>query len=243
VAGRHQPRWVEPMLATLTHDYFSDPDWIYELKLDGVRCLTFKRGDDVRMLSRNKIDRAAFYPSIAKALARQTHDFVIDGEVAAVKGGRTSFGLLQQAYRMKVPIVYFVFDIIYLDGKKVARNGVLERKAILKKALSWRKPLQLVDHITGDGEHYYAAACAQGLEGVIAKRAAAPYVHGRSKDWLKFKCSNEQEFVICGFTDPQGSRAEFGALLIGYYEGKELRYAGKVGTGFDASCFDRWRRR
>ncbi|MGH2756850.1 MAG: non-homologous end-joining DNA ligase [Actinomycetota bacterium] len=223
------------MLATLTHDYFSDPDWIFELKLDGVRCLTFKQGNDVRMLSRNKIDRSGHYPAIAKAIARQTHDFVIDGEVAAIRGGRTSFALLQQAYRMKVPIVYFVFDIVYLDGKKVARHSLLERKAMLKKALSWRKSLQFVDHITGDGEDYHAAACEQGLEGVIAKRAASRYVHGRSNEWLKFKCTNEQELVIGGYTDPQGSRAAFGALLVGYYEGKQLRYAGKVGTGFDAA--------
>jgi len=223
------------MLATLTRDYFSDPEWIFEPKLDGVRCLAFKNGDDVRLLSRNKLDRSPFYPSIAKTIARQAHDFVIDGEVAAVEDGRTSFSLLQQGHRMKVPILYFVFDIVYLDGTNLARKNVLERKAALKKALSWRKPLQFVDHITGDGEDYYQAACAQGLEGVIAKRAASRYVHGRSREWLKFKCSNEQEFVIGGYTDPRGTRAAFGALLVGYYESKELRYAGKVGTGFDAA--------
>ena len=233
MARRKQPRWVEPMLATLTDDYFSHPDWLFEPKLDGVRCLAFKEADEVRLLSRNKLDLSQVYAPVAKAIGRQTHDFVIDGEVAAVKDGRTSFALLQQARRMKVPIMYFVFDIIFVDGKDVTRLGVLERKGLLKRSLSWRRPLRFVDHIVGDGEDYYNAACAEGLEGVIAKRIASRYVHGRSKDWLKFKCSYEQEFVIGGYTDPQRSRVGFGALLVGYYEGNELRYAGKVGTGFN----------
>ena len=221
------------MLATLTGEYFSDPDWIFEPKLDGVRCLAFKDGDEVRLLSRNKLDLSQMYAPVAAAIGRQSQDFVIDGEVAAVKDGRTSFALLQQARRMKVPIMYFVFDIIFVEGKDVTRNDVLERKSLLKSSLSWRRPLRFVDHVVGDGAEYYNAACAEGLEGVIAKRIDSRYVHGRSKEWLKFKCSNEQEFVIGGYTDPQRSRVAFGALLVGYYEGKELRYAGKVGTGFN----------
>ena len=221
------------MLATLTGEYFSDPDWIFEPKLDGVRCLAFKDGDEVRLLSRNKLDLSQMYAPVAAAIGRQSQDFVIDGEVAAVKDGRTSFALLQQAQRMKVPIMYFVFDIIFVEGKDVTRNDVLERKSLLKSSLSWRRPLRFVDHVVGDGAEYYNAACAEGLEGVIAKRIDSRYVHGRSKEWLKFKCSNEQEFVIGGYTDPQRSRVAFGALLVGYYEGKELRYAGKVGTGFN----------
>jgi bifunctional non-homologous end joining protein LigD len=230
--SRKQPRWVEPMLATLTDEYFSDPGWIFEPKLDGVRCLAFKDGDEVRLLSRNKLDLSYVYATVSKALGRQAHDFVIDGEIAAVKDGRTSFALLQQARRMKVPIMYYVFDIVFVDGKRVTSHDVLERKALLKGSLSWRRPLRFVKHVVGDGENYFDAACAQGLEGVIAKRITSRYVHGRSKEWLKFKCSNEQEFVIGGYTEPQRSRVAFGALLIGYYEGKELRYAGKVGTGF-----------
>jgi bifunctional non-homologous end joining protein LigD len=223
------------MLATLTNDYFSDPDWIFEPKLDGVRCLAFKDGDDVRLLSRNKLDLSQVYPTVSKALGRQAHDFVIDGEIAAVKDGHTSFALLQQARRMTVPIMYFVFDIAFVDGKRVTSETVLERKALLKDSLSWRRPLRFVDHVVGDGEDYFNAACAQGLEGVIAKRITSRYVQGRSKEWLKFKCSNEQEFVIGGYTEPRSTRIGFGALLVGYYEGKDLRYAGKVGTGFGAT--------
>lgn len=223
------------MLATLTNDYFSDPAWIFEPKLDGIRCLAFKDGDDVRLLSRNKLDLSHVYATVSKALARQVHDFVIDGEIAAVKDGRTSFALLQQARRTTVPIMYFVFDIIFVDGKRVTSNDVLERKALLRASLSWRRPLRFVEHVVGDGEDYYEAACAEGLEGVIAKRISSRYGHGRSKEWLKFKCSNEQEFVIGGYTEPQGSRIAFGALLVGYYDGNELRYAGKVGTGFGAT--------
>ena len=231
---RKRLRWVNPMLATLTHDYFSDPAWIFEPKLDGVRCLAFKSGDDVRLMSRNKLDLSDVYAGVTQALGRQAHDFIVDGEIAAVSDGRTSFALLQQARRMKVPITYFVFDVVSIDGKSMTRKQVLERKALLKKALSWRKPLRYVDHVVADGEAYLEAACEEGLEGVIAKRIASHYVQGRSKDWLKFKCSNEQEFVIGGYTDPQRSRVGFGALLIGYYERNQLRYAGKVGTGFNA---------
>ena len=228
-------RWVDPMLATLTREYFSDPDWIFEPKLDGVRCLAFKSGDDVQLMSRNKLDLSAAYGGVAQAIGRQSHDFVVDGEIAAVKDGRTSFGLLQQARRMKVPIHYFIFDVLSIDNEDVTKRPVLERKGLLKKALSWRKPLRFVDHVVGEGEASLEAACEQGLEGVIAKRISSSYVQGRSKEWLKFKCANEQEFVIGAYTDPQGSRIGFGALLIGHYEDGELRYAGKVGTGFNQS--------
>lgn len=221
------------MLATLTRDYFSDPDWVYEPKLDGIRCLAFKRGENVRLMTRNKLDRTASFPKVAAALAKQEGDFIVDGEIAALQGDRTSFSLLQQSHRSDVDITYFVFDVLFIDGKDTTKLDLLSRKAILKKALKWRKPLSFVAHIEEEGEAYFAEACKRGWEGLIAKRAAAPYTKGRSKDWLKFKCSNEQELVIGGYTDPQGARTHFGALLVGYYEGKEFRYAGKVGTGYD----------
>lgn len=221
------------MLATLTRDYFSDPDWVFEPKLDGIRSLAFKRGSQVKLLSRNKLDLTSAYPKVAQAVGAQDGDFVLDGEIAAISGDHTSFSMLQQARRMKVPIVYFVFDILHLDGRDLTQLPLVARKSILKKSVSWRRPLSFVAHVEGDGEAYLREACRKGWEGLIAKRAAAPYSEGRSKDWLKFKCSNEQEFVIGGYTDPQGARHAFGALLVGYYEGSELRYAGKVGTGFD----------
>ncbi|HWC13914.1 MAG TPA: non-homologous end-joining DNA ligase [Actinomycetota bacterium] len=222
------------MLATLTRDPFSDPDWVYEPKLDGIRCLAFKKRDGVKLLSRNRLDLTGSYRKVAAALAKQEGDLIVDGEIAAVEGDHTSFALLQQAKRTSVPVVYFVFDVIYLDGRDVTRRPLLERKALLKKALRWRAPLSFVNHIEEEGETYYREACKKGWEGLIAKRAASAYTKGRSKEWLKFKCSNEQELVIGGFTDPQGARHSFGALLVGYYDGDELRYAGKVGTGYDS---------
>ena len=221
------------MKATLTKDYFSDPEWIYEPKLDGIRCLAFKRGSEVRLLSRNKLDLTGSYPSVVDVLARQKHDVILDGELAAVAGGRTSFSLLQQARRQEVPVFYFVFDIVFDDDRDTRKLPLLERKVILEKALKWRPPLHLVEHVETEGEAYLKAACKNGLEGVIAKRATSVYSGARSKDWLKFKCSNEQEFVVGGFTDPQGARSGFGALLVGYHERGKLRYAGKVGTGYN----------
>lgn len=221
------------MLATLTRDYFSDPDWVYEPKLDGIRCLAFKRGSEVRLMTRNKLDRTASFPRVAEALSSQQGDFIIDGEVAALEGDRTSFSLLQQSHRAKVAITYFVFDILFVDGQDLTRKDLLTRKSVLQKSLRWRKPLSFVKHIEEEGEAYLEEACKRGWEGLIAKRAAAPYTKGRSKDWLKFKCSNEQELVIGGFTAPQGARKHFGALLVGYYDEDGLHYAGKVGTGYN----------
>lgn len=221
------------MKATLTKTYFSDPDWIFEPKLDGIRCLAFKKGREVRLLSRNRLALDDAYPHVVEAIARQRSDLVLDGEVAAMTKGRTSFGLLQQARRQDVSVRYFVFDIPFLDGRDLRGLPLRERKAALNGALRWEEPLVPVEVIEEAGEAFFEAACNQGLEGVIAKRADSPYAGARSKDWLKFKCSNEQEFVVVGFTDPQGARVGFGALLVGYYEGDELRYAGKVGTGYD----------
>lgn len=224
------------MLATLTREYFSDPDWLFEPKLDGIRCLAYKRGSQVRLLSRNKLDLTAAYPAVVDSLKKErAATLVLDGEIAAIKDGVTSFSLLQQARRQKVAVVYFVFDLIYVDGYDVTGVKLRDRKDLLEKALIWKGPVSFVSHIEEDGEEFYEAACAQGWEGAIAKYAPGKYVSGRSKDWLKFKCSNEQEFVIGGYTDPQGQRTAFGALLVGHYENGELRYAGKVGTGYDAA--------
>jgi bifunctional non-homologous end joining protein LigD len=233
---------MEPMLATLTEKRFSDPGWIFEPKLDGVRCLAFRKGAAVRLLSRNQLSMNGRYPEVAEALGRQeADDFVVDGEVVAFEGNRTSFGRLQgrmqlrdpeMARRTRVAIFYYVFDVLHVNGHDVTRLGARQRKGILRKLLSFRDPIRLTPHRNADGVAYWQEACRKGWEGVIAKRADAPYVHQRSGDWLKFKCVNEQEFVIGGYTDPKGSRKGFGALLIGYYRGNDLAFAGKVGTGF-----------
>lgn len=227
-----QPAWVEPMLATLTKDYFSDPGWVFEPKLDGIRCIAYKRGSKVKLLSRNRLDLTPTYLAVAAALAAQRADFVADGEVAAVKGEVTSFSLLQQVHRQQVPVVYFCFDLLHLDGYDLTGLPLTVRKDLLAGSLELDEPLRYVSHVEEEGEAYYREACKRGWEGLIAKRAAGRYVKGRSKDWLKFKCAFEQELVVGGFTDPDGARSHFGALLLGYYEGKDLRYAGKVGTGF-----------
>ncbi len=239
-----QPDWLEPELATLTRDRFSDPAWLYERKLDGERCLSFRSGDQVRMMTRNQKEVSANYPEIAAALREQgSQDFIIDGEIVAFQGSETSFELLQSRIHVtspgpqllrKVPVFYYIFDVLYAGDRDVRPRPLRERKDVLSSLLSFDDPLRFTEHRDTEGEAFYAEACQAGWEGLIAKLADSPYRAGRSKDWLKFKCETNQEFVIGGWTDPQRSRVAFGALLLGYYDpdGK-LAYAGKVGTGFD----------
>jgi bifunctional non-homologous end joining protein LigD len=227
------PAWVEPMKAVLTEERFSSGEWIYERKLDGIRCLAFRHGREVRLLSRNKLSLNERFRDIASALhAGAAVDCVLDGEVVAFAGGKTSFERLQQRGERPVSIFYYIFDLLYLDGNDVRPLSTRSRKRLLKDAVVVGGPLRSTTHRNRDGEAYYAEACRRGWEGLIAKRADAPYTGGRSRDWLKFKCSAEQELVIGGFTAPRGSRTELGALLLGYYDAGRLRYAGKVGTGF-----------
>jgi DNA ligase D-like protein (predicted ligase) len=240
---RKHPDWVQPMLATLTDEPFSDPDWIYEPKLDGVRCLAFRHGDRVRLLSRNRKSQNAFYPELVEAIAAQKpRDFVVDGEVVAFRDSVTSFSRLQQrmkiadpgeALRTSVPVYYYLFDIVHLNGRDTTRLDLRERKSLLERAITFRDPVRFSAHRDAEGEAYLAEACRKGWEGLIAKRADSTYVRQRSRDWLKFKCVARQEFVVGGWTDPQGGRVGLGALLVGVYDNRDLRYAGKVGTGYD----------
>jgi DNA ligase D-like protein (predicted ligase) len=238
------PTNVPAMLATLTERRFSDPAWIFERKLDGVRCLARRTADgQVRLLSRNDKDMSRSYPEVTVAIAEQAEvELVVDGEVVAFDGRRTSFERLQgrlgltdpdAALATGIPVFYYVFDVLYVDGCDVRRLPLLTRKKLLRSVVSFADPLRFTAHRREAGEEAFRAACARGDEGVIAKRAAAPYAGGRSKDWLKFKCVRDQELVIGGWTEPKGSRAVFGALLLGYYEDGTFVYAGKVGTGFD----------
>jgi bifunctional non-homologous end joining protein LigD len=243
-----QPSWLEPELATLTQDRFSDPAWLYERKFDGERCLAYRSGSRVRLLTRNQQQVNGTYPELATALeAQRDADFVVDGEVVAFDGDTTSFSLLQQrlgvhepgaALVSAVPVYYYLFDVLWADGRDVRALPLLERKQILHGLLSFADPLRYTEHRTEDGVGYYNYACASGWEGLVVKRGDAPYRAGRSRDWLKFKCQSNQEFVIGGYTDPKGSRVGFGALLLGYYDGDELVYAGKVGTGFSDALLD-----
>ena len=238
-----RPAHLEPMKAKLTDRRFSDPDWFFERKLDGVRCLAFGGDGGVRLRSRTDRVLNASYPELVEALDEQgIGDFVADGEIVAFSGGITSFSRLQarmhvadpeRARRTGVAVYLYLFDLVYVDGHDLRQLANRARKRVLRRALSVGGPIRFLGHRNRDGEAVYADACRRGLEGVIAKRAASTYTGKRSGDWLKFKCGHEQELVIGGFTAPHGSRTDFGALLVGHYEGGRLIYAGKVGTGFD----------
>lgn len=243
------PDWRAPTLATLTDKRFSNPDWIFERKFDGMRCLAFRDGDGVRLLSRNRQPLNGTYPELVDALtAQHTSRFVTDGEVVAFDGRRTSFARLQGRLGITNPevarasgvrVFYYLFDVLHLDGKSTVEVPLIWRKKLLRKAIDFSGPLRFAPHRVEDGIAAYRAACERGDEGVIAKRADSTYDSGRSRNWLKFKCVHDQEFVVGGYTSPKGSRVDLGALLLGYYEGREFVYAGKVGTGFDEATLHR----
>jgi bifunctional non-homologous end joining protein LigD len=233
-----------PQLATLVKDAPSGDGWLHEIKYDGYRIGCRIRGSRVTLISRNGKDWTAAFPEIATAAAvLPTTDALLDGEVAIVlPDGRTSFQMLQNAFsgeRSRGTLIYFVFDLLRLDGERLTSRPLLERKARLKallgrlrKGSDARDRIRYADHVEGNGRAFYAQARKLGLEGIISKRAAEPYRPGRHGDWVKTKCVHQQEFVIGGFTEPEGARAGLGALLIGYYEGRRLIFSGKVGTGF-----------
>ena len=222
------------MKAVLTDEPFSDPNWVFERKLDGIRCLAHRGGGAVRLLSRTDRDMTAQFPELAEALeAEPSRDFVLDGEIVAFEGAVTSFGRLQRRGRERVPVFLYVFDLLRHEGRDLRALPLRERKSLLRRSLRFAGPVRFAPHRNERGEELFEDACRKGLEGLIAKRADSPYRSGaRSRDWLKLKCHAEQELVIGGFTAPKGSRTDFGALLVGYWEAGRLRYAGKVGTGF-----------
>jgi DNA ligase D-like protein (predicted ligase) len=222
------------MLATLTREPFSDEEWIFEPKLDGIRCLAFRKGRNINLYSRNRILLNTRYPELVRPLLKQrATEFIVDGEIVAIKKGISRFELLQKRMQAHVPVFYYLFDILYLEGHDLARLELRYRKELLRSAFSFQDPLRFSEHREKDGEAFFKQACIKGWEGIIGKRADAPYVHRRSPDWLKFKCENQQEFVIIGYTDPMGQRTGIGALLVGVYQKGKLLCAGKVGTGFD----------
>jgi len=227
----------EPQLATLVKTPPSGEEWLHEIKFDGYRIGCQVRGDRVTLTSRNGKDWTAAFPAIVDAARRiKSADVLLDGEVAAVlPDGRTSFQAMQQRDGVNATIVYFVFDLLHLEGERVARLPLAERKARLRKLLGagQKGRIRYSEHVLGSGEAILQEACRLGLEGIISKRSDLPSMTGRSDAWRKIKCSRRQEFVIGGFTDPQGARAGIGALLLGYYtpDGR-LAFAGRVGTGF-----------
>jgi DNA ligase D-like protein (predicted ligase) len=223
------------MKAVLTDERFCDPGWIFERKLDGIRCIAVRDGGPVKLWSRNDLPLNDRYPELAEALAEQpAKRFAIDGEVVAFAGSQTSFERLARRGRERVAVYLYAFDMLWLDGRDMRRLPLRRRKRLLRDALAWQDPLRFTSHRNRDGETLFHEACRKGWEGLIAKRADSQYVsRARSRDWLKLKCDRSQELVIGGYTAPKGSREELGALLLGYFDDGEFRYAGKVGTGFD----------
>jgi bifunctional non-homologous end joining protein LigD len=242
---RPQPTWMPPMLATLADDPPPVGGWIYEPKLDGVRVLVFASQGRVRLFSRNRKPLDAAYPELVEALSVAVRgDAVLDGEVVAIdpKRGVSSFALLQQrmqlrdavrAARSGVPVTLYLFDILHYEGFDLTGLPLVDRKSVLRDVVWYDDPIRFTPFRTSGSARMYRDACARGAEGIIAKRADSRYVGTRSPEWLKIKCVLQQEFVIGGYTEPQGSRERLGALLVGYYDGDVLRYAGKVGTGYD----------
>ena len=222
------PAFVTPMKAVLTADRPAGPQWVFERKLDGIRCLAVKDGAGTRLYSRNELRLDDRYGPLAAALdADPADNFVVDGEAVAFVGGRDRFGGGEGG-----ELFYYIFDVLFADGRDVRGLALEQRRAVLEGVLSWRDPLRMTEQTTGDGAALLVRACDDGWEGLIAKRLGTPYVSTRSRDWLKLKCTRAQELVIGGFTAPRGSRTDLGAVLVGHFEGDRLRYAGKVGTGF-----------
>jgi bifunctional non-homologous end joining protein LigD len=218
----HMPDWLEPMAATLTEERSLGPGWLYERKFDGIRLLAYKRGNAVELFSRNRLPQ--YLPSVAAAVAKlPVKDAILDGEVAW--DGTSG---------------YHVFDVLWLNGRMVTDLPLEDRRAILK-ALPFTAPLRRVALLKD--ENPWERARREGWEGVIAKRRGSLYEHRRSKQWLKLKVEASQELVVGGFTDPEGTRVGLGALLVGYYDGDDFVFAGKLGTGFNTKLLLDLRRR
>ncbi len=241
---RAHHHWVPPMLATLTEDYFSDPNWIYEEKFDGMRCIAMKKKGKVTLYSRNERNINHVFPEIVQDLEdRESKDYVVDGEIVSLnEEGVSSFSTLQNRMNVKdirnikgkIPkVYYYLFDMLYWDEYDLKGLPLIFRKQLLKHFFPFTSKVRYTTHVKEKGLALFKKAAKKGWEGIIAKRGNSHYVSKRSRDWLKFKCVIGQELVIGGYTNPQGSRKDFGALLVGYYDHKNrLHYAGKVGTGY-----------
>lgn len=238
------PEKVTPTLATLVEKPFSDPDWLFEVKLDGERALAWVRQGKLELRSRVARDITSQYPELAELPARLPFEqALLDGEIVALDaGGRSDFERLQRRMHVmkpsaalvrEVPVVYYLFDLLYADGYDLREAPLVERKDLLRRSVRWGDPIRYSDHQAGQGSELFELAKRQGLEGIIGKRALSPYPGARTAEWVKFKATREVDAVIGGWTAPRGSREQFGALLLGLYDDREvLRYIGSVGTGF-----------
>ena len=226
------PFHAQPMLATLVRQPFHNSGWVYEEKYDGYRILAYKEGTRITLFSRNAKDRTGTFAGIAKAVsALSARTLLLDGEVVAFdRRGVSRFQLLQN---LKTPPRFAAFDCLYKDGRDLRRQPLAERRSALEQVIHTSEGLIFLSaRLSENGLKAYGAAKRKGLEGVLAKDSSSPYVEGRSRYWLKFKVHQEDEFVVVGYTEPEGTRQHFGALLLGAYDGEKLVYVGKVGTGF-----------
>jgi bifunctional non-homologous end joining protein LigD len=232
------PQQINPMLATLVDEPFSDPDWIFETKWDGYRSVCFLTNGHARFVSRNQIEMTPQYPELAN-IGKQVRakQAILDGEICALDPrGVPRFQLLQRKGSINAqrpPIVYFVFDLLYVDGYDLTSCTVVERKAKLAEILRPSNVIKLSEHIEGDGEAFFREIEKFRLEGMMAKRAQSKYVQKRSSDWLKVKTVLRQEVVVAGYTQPRGTRSHFGSLVCGLYRGDQLYYVAHVGGGFN----------
>lgn len=224
-------------LARLVDEAPEGDEWFHEQKFDGYRILARLDHGDVELSSRRFNDWTEQFPTVVEAVSDvKAKRAVLDGEVAVVMAdGRTSFQALQSSFgKRDARIAYFVFDLLELDGEDIAKLPLEKRKERLAKLVGKKQDgvIRYSDHVIGRGGEFFKLACKRGLEGIISKRRDKPYSPGRGASWVKTKCLLRQELVIAGYTDPEGARTHVGALLVGYYEGNTLKYAGKVGTGF-----------
>ena len=227
--------FISPMSATLSDEpAFDDPKWLFEIKWDGYRAIAEVKGKDTRLYSRNGLSYNKAYPKIYNELVKLKLDAIIDGEVVVFRDGLPSFQAIQN-YKstQSLPIQFILFDCLQLNGKDVTKLPLIERKEILKSILPESDVIKYCDHVVEDGVALFEQATKMKLEGIIAKRIDSKYYPGkRSKEWLKIKNVNVDDFKIVGWTDPKASRQYFGALLLAREVDGELIYSGEVGTGF-----------
>jgi bifunctional non-homologous end joining protein LigD len=240
------PGMIKPMLATLVDEPFSDPEWIYESKWDGVRAVCYIKDGQARFVSRNEKEMGFRYPELSGiADFIEADQCILDGEIVALdEAGKPSFQLLQSRLGLKdeqeierlskeLPAVYYAFDLLYHDGYDIKPAALIDRKSLLKRIIRRNKRLRYSSHIAGKGIEFYNEAARAGLEGIMAKHKLSAYLEDRSSEWLKVKTVLRQEVVIGGYTDPRGTRPLFGALVVGLYRGNKLHYVGHVGGGFN----------
>jgi DNA ligase D-like protein (predicted ligase) len=238
------PTWIKPQLAALVKAAPDGPGWLHEMKLDGYRMHARIESGSVKIITRRGNDWTTKYPTLGKALAGlSAKNGYLDGELCGVlPDGRTAFNLIQNAMEHgDASLVYFVFDLLFLDGQDLTGLPLMERKARLEKLLVGQKgPIRYSDHQIGHGPSFYKVASQHGLEGIVSKRVDGRYESDR-RSWLKTKCLNREEFVVVGWSDPEGTRHRIGALLLGYYtpDGGKLIYAGRVGTGMPVAELER----